>query len=56
MKHIEEIHSYDPKRGFILGPDQYGVYFCKDTKTEEVSGRISVLLPLSRFSRLKMKR
>lgn len=45
----DAIHAYDSKRGFTLHPDNYGLYFCKDTKTMEVSGRISAQMPLGGF-------
>ncbi|ODM99816.1 hypothetical protein Ocin01_06860, partial [Orchesella cincta] len=44
----DRIVEYDPKRGYILYPNNWGSYICKDDKTTELSGNVTVFMPLGR--------
>lgn len=50
----EIIESFNPKLGFVLQPNSFGSFVCKDEKTGEYSGRVTIFKPLSMFYLLSM--
>ncbi|CAL8093037.1 unnamed protein product [Orchesella dallaii] len=45
---LDRIVEYDPKRGFILYPNNWGSFICRDEKTSELSGNVTVFMPLEK--------